>query len=204
MILYNIDNNVHILKNLENISKSCFMPLTVGRGIRVMQDIEFLLTHGADKVILNTACSQDKFFLKEAVRCFGSQAITVGEDFKKINNQCKHFTKNGSEETNNDLSIWCKKVEDLGTGEIVITCIENDGRLSGYNIEDTVSLTKNVNIPVVISGGAGELEDFYKALNTKKIDAVCASSFYLFNKDTPADVKKYLRQKDLPIRYSYV
>jgi imidazole glycerol-phosphate synthase subunit HisF len=204
LVIYNINNNVISLKNLENISKSCFMPLSIGGGIRMIEDIEFLLTHGADKVILNTACSQDESFLEEAVRCFGSQAITVGVDFKNIDNKLKHFINNGTEETNKDLFQWCKKIESLGAGEIIITCIDNDGRQSGYNIEDSVSLTESINIPIVISGGAGEFEDFYKALNAENIDAVCASSFYLFNKYTPADVKKFLRQKDVPVRYSYV
>jgi imidazole glycerol-phosphate synthase subunit HisF len=204
LVVYNINNSVLSLKNLENISKSCFMPLSVGGGIRTIQDIEFLLTHGADKVILNTACSQNESFLEEAVRCFGSQAITVGIDFKKNNNEFIHFINNGTEETDKDLLYWCKKVENLGAGEIIITCIDNDGRQTGYNIEDSAFLTKDINIPVVISGGAGEFEDFYNALNTDEIDAVCASSFYLFNKHTPADVKKFLRHKDVLVRYSYV
>jgi cyclase len=179
------------------------MPLAVGGGIRSVGDIEFLLTHGADKVILNTACALDESFLEKAVRFFGSQAITVGVDFKKVDNRYIHYILNGTEATNIDPIQWCKKVEELGAGEIIINCISNDGRQAGYNIDDTLYLIDDIKIPVVISGGAGEFEDFYKALKTNKIDAVCASSFYLFNRHTPADVKKYLRSKDVPVRYSY-
>jgi imidazole glycerol-phosphate synthase subunit HisF len=204
LIIYSINNNILSLKNLENISKSCFMPLSIGGGIKNILDIEFLLTNGADKVILNSSCAEDTSFLEEAIRCFGSQAITVGVDFRKIDNELKHFIKNGTKETGKDLVIWCKHVENIGAGEIIITCIDNDGRQIGYNIEDTLRLTQEINIPVVISGGAGTFDDFYEALVSDKIDAVCASSFYLFNKYTPLDVKKFLRRKNMPVRYSNI
>jgi len=203
LVIYNISNSTLSIKNLENISKSCFMPLSIGGGIRTIRDIELLIKNGADKVILNTACSQNKSFLEEAVNYFGSQAISVGIDFKKINNELKHYIKNGSEETGKNLSYWCREVESLGAGEIIINCIDNDGCQSGYNIEDSVDLIKGINIPIVISGGAGSFEDFYKALSNDNIDAVCASSFYLFNKYTPADVKKFIKQKGLAVRDSY-
>ena len=204
LIIYNINNSPLSINNLKNISKSCFMPLSVGGSIRKMEDIETLLTNGADKVILNSACSEDKSFLENAVSHFGSQAISVGIDFKKTQRGLKHYINNGSEETGRDLLSWCREVEALGAGEIIITCIDKDGRQLGYNVEDSVSLVGESNVPIVISGGAGELEDFNKALSTKHIDAVCASSFYLFNKYTPADVKAFLSQKGFSVRDSLI
>ncbi len=203
LIIYNIDGTILPKKHLDNISKSCFMPLAIGGGIRKIEDIEFLLEHGADKVILNTICANNTSFLKEAVKCFGSQAITVGVDYKIHNADIVHYIENGNIATGKKIQDWCKEIEGFGAGEIIITNIDRDGKQLGYNIDDTVILAEGINIPVVISGGAGKFDDFSNALNTKKIDAVCASSFYLFNQHKPSDVKEHLQKLNIPVRLSY-
>jgi len=203
LIVYNISGRVLSKPNLENITKHCFMPLAIGGGIRSLQDIEYLLTYGADKVVLNTACGEDPTLLQKAVRVFGAQAITVGVDFRKIDGELYHYVSNGIVKTNRDVSDWCKYVEDLGAGEIIITSIDNDGRRNGFNIDDTAYLSRGISIPVVISGGAGSFDDFRVALEIEQIDAVCASSFYLFNRYTPGDVKKYLLEKNISVRNLY-
>jgi imidazole glycerol-phosphate synthase subunit HisF len=203
LVIYNISGSVLSKKNIDNVSKHCFMPLAIGGGIRNISDIEFLLENGADKVILNSATVSTPSIIDEAVRCFGSQAITVAVDFKSEGGKLSQYINNGSELVDHDTFVWCKEAEERGAGELIVNCIDNDGKQGGYNILDTIQLIDTLNIPVVISGGAGSLEDFSIALNTNKIDAVCASSFYLFNKFTPDDVKTYLNSKSIPTRVSY-
>ncbi len=202
LVIYNIDGSVLGLSNLLNIVSHTFMPLAIGGGIKSLKDIEYLLSNGADKIILNSACFIDPILLKSAVDHFGSQAISVGVDFKVVNNEPVHFIENGTKETGLDLKNYLKSLQDCGAGEIIVNCIDRDGRQSGYDICNTLKIIADVKVPVVISGGAGSMEDFSEALKTKKIDAVCASSFYLFNRYTPANVKEHLSREGLSVRKS--
>jgi imidazole glycerol-phosphate synthase subunit HisF len=202
LIVYNTSGSMITMRDMDNIAKNCFMPLSIGGGIRKISDIEFLLTNGADKVVLNS-CIQDHAFIKKAVEVFGAQAISIGIDFKNQNGILSQYTNNGSFKINSNPENTVIIAENIGVGEVIINSIDHDGRQLGYNIDDTISIAKNTKLPVIISGGAGKPDDFYNALSSGKISAVCASSVYLFSKHTPLSVKKYLESKNILVRKPY-
>ena len=142
LIIYDISGKVISKKILENTSSNSFMPLTIGGGIKNLEDISYLLENGADKIILNTGSFSVNKLLIDAVSHFGSQAISVGVDYKKINNKLIHCINNGKKLLNHKLEDWCKKIEDLGAGEIILTSIDHDGRLKGYDLDGLKVISK--------------------------------------------------------------
>ena len=185
-----------------------FMPLTVGGGIRQLEDIRRLLEAGADKVSINTAAVQDPEFVKAAAKRFGSQCIVVAIDAKRCqftsssNDELgwQVYTHGGRNATNLDAVQWAKKMADDGAGEILLTSMDQDGTKEGYDLGLTAAVSDATSIPVIASGGAGELKHLFEALTIGKADAVLAASIFHYKSFSIGDVKAYLAEQGVPMR----
>ena len=209
-------------------AEEIFMPLTVGGGIKTIDDIRDLLKAGCDKVSINTSAVKDPFFISRAAERFGSQCIVVAIDAKRVSHNMYDAT---GEKWLDELSLrdvciklpsnkltwaisthggrkmklidavkWAKKMEELGAGEIMLTSMDKDGTKDGYDIELTKTISEAVSIPVIASGGAGTLEHLYEALADGKADAVLAASIFHYREYTIKEAKEYLRSKGVPVR----
>ncbi len=196
------ENRGTMIHVVEKTAEQVFMPLTVGGGIRTLDDIRSLLSAGADKVSINTAAIEDPNFVKIASDRFGSQCIVVAIDAKRRDSkeEWEVFTYGGRKPTDIDALEWAKKVEQLGSGEILLTSMDCDGTKNGYDIELTRRISELVNIPVIASGGAGNLEHLYEAFHDGKADAVLAASIFHYREYTVNQAKSYLRDKNIPVR----
>ncbi len=181
-------------------AEQVFMPLTVGGGINSLDDIAELLNAGADKVSINTAAVKNPELVKEASDKYGSQCIVVAVDSKKTDTGFEIFTHGGRTPTGIDTIEWVKKMEALGAGEILLTSMDADGTKDGYDIPITKAVCDAVNIPVIASGGAGKLEDFYNVFSETTADAALAASVFHYNEIPIGEVKAYLKGKDIAIR----
>jgi cyclase len=186
-------------------SEQIFMPLTVGGGIRSLEDIRKLLNAGADKVSINTAAVKNPNLIIEASRRFGSQCIVVAIDAKRKEGgdhpqKWEVYTHGGRTPTGIDAVKWAKKMEDHGAGEFMLTSMDADGTKAGYDIELTRAISESVGIPVIASGGGGNLEHLYEALEFGKADAVLAASIFHYKTYTIKEVKEYLSDKGVPVR----
>lgn len=182
-------------------SKECFVPFTIGGGIKTIEHIKQLLRSGADKVCINTAAYDDISFIKEASDMFGSQSIVVSIDSKLDkdgNYYC--YSECGMKNTGKLVEDWAETVEKYGAGEIIITSIERDGTMGGYDLDLIKKVTEKVNIPVIASGGAGSCEDIYQAISFAKADAVAAASIFHFTELTPKTIRNYLASKGISVR----
>ncbi|MBS7644240.1 imidazole glycerol phosphate synthase subunit HisF [Candidatus Bathyarchaeota archaeon] len=178
-----------------------FIPLTVGGGIRGIEDIRDLLCAGADKVSINTAAVEDPELVRRSSDKFGSQCIVVAIDAKRIGKQrWEVYTYGARKPTGLDAVKWAKQVEKLGAGEILLTSIDADGTKQGYDLELTRTIAEAVNIPLIASGGAGDLKHIYEALTIGKADAALAASIFHYEVYTVQEVKRYLAQKGVPVR----
>lgn len=217
-----------ILDVVERTAEDVFMPLTVGGGIKSIEDIRALLNSGCDKVSINTTAVKDPFFISRAAEKFGSQCIVVAVDAKRVADNMANAT---GEDWFNDASLrdvvlelpaegltwaisthggrqmklinavrWAKKMEELGAGEIMLTSMDKDGTKDGYDIELTRIISETVSIPVIASGGAGTLEHLYEGLVAGKADAALAASIFHFREYTVKQAKEYLRDKGVPVR----
>ncbi len=167
---------------ISRISDECRMPLTVGGGVRSLDDVKKLLACGAEKVVINTYAIESSDFIKEAAQAVGSQSIIISIDAKKkINDGYEVFSQSGTKAAGLDPVTWAKEVEQKGAGEIFLNSIDNDGTMSGYNLELIVQVTAAVNIPVIVCGGAGRLEDFSRAVHEGGAAAVAAGSMFVFH-----------------------
>jgi len=187
------------------VAESVFLPFTVGGGIRTVQDIRDLLKAGCDKVSINTAAVKNIKFVEEASRRFGSQCIVVAIDARCVRKMrgkasWEVYINGGRTPTGIDAIGWAKKVERSGAGEILLTSMDYDGTKEGYDIELTRRMSETVKIPVIASGGAGNLEHFYEALTDGKADAVLAASIFHFREYSVGEAKKYLKKKGVAIR----
>jgi cyclase len=196
-----------IIDVVRHTSEVVFTPLTVGGGIRNIENIRQLLNAGCDKVSINTAAVQNPILIKEAAYRFGSQCIVVAIDAKKrIDNINKIwwevYTHGGRTPTGIDAIAWAKQVEQLGAGEILLTSMDCDGTKDGYDIELTRAIARNVNIPVIASGGAGNMEHIYQVLTHGLADAALAASIFHFQEVSIPEVKQYLHQKGVPVSIS--
>ena len=191
-----------MLHVVEKTAEQVFMPLTVGGGLRNTDDIRDLLNAGADKVSINTSAVENPDFVKRAADRFGSQCIVVAIDAKRRNGEQEWevFTYGGRKPTDLDACQWAKRVEELGAGEILLTSMDCDGTREGYDIELTRRISESVNIPVIASGGAGNLEHLYEAFAEGKADAVLAASIFHYREYTVRQAKVYLRDKGIPVR----
>jgi cyclase len=177
-----------------------FIPLTVGGGVRRLEDIRKLLNAGADKVSINTAAVKDPSFVERASKRFGSQCTVIAIDAKRKGENWEVFTHGGRIPTGIDAIHWAKQVEDLGAGEILLTSMDRDGTKDGYDIELTRTISEQVGIPVIASGGVGTLEHLYEGLVLGKADAVLAASIFHYREYTIAQVKSYLKEKGVVVR----
>ncbi len=185
---------------VERTAEKIFIPLTVGGGIRTIKDIRNLLNAGADKVSINTTAVKNIDFVKHASKKFGSQCIVVAIDAKKCGDHYEIFTHGGREPTGLEAVAWAKKVEKAGAGEILLTSMDSDGTKSGYDIEITRAISEAVRIPVIASGGAGELHHLFDALEYGKADAVLAASIFHYQELTIRQCKEYLLSKGVTVR----
>ena len=170
------ENRETIFDVVKRTSKNCFVPLTVGGGIKSLDDINKLLTSGADKVSINTAAVNNYNLIKESSKRFGSQCIVVAIDAKQKNNKWEIYTHGGRNETGIDALEFSKKMEESGAGELLITSMDRDGTQKGYDIELISQIEKIVNIPIIASGGVGTLEHLFEGIKYGKASAVLAAS----------------------------
>ncbi len=189
---------------VERISERVFMPLTVGGGLRSIDDMHRLLLAGADKVSVNTAAVLNPGLIAEGAQKFGSQCIVVAIDAKRVNGgdspSWEVYTHSGQKATGIDAVMWAKRVVDLGAGEILLTSMDADGHKTGYDTELTRVIAEAVSVPVIASGGAGAPEDLYQALIAGKADAVLAASIFHYGNYSISDIKEYLSIRGIPIR----
>jgi cyclase len=189
-----------IIDVVEGVAHEVFMPLTVGGGIRSIDDIRETLHAGADKVTVNTAAVERPEFVRESSEIFGSQCICVAIDAKRRGAGFEVYTYGGRKPTGIDAVEWAKRVEGLGAGEILLTSMDRDGTKIGFDIELTRIISESVQIPVIASGGVGTLEHLYDGLVDGKADAVLAASIFHYREFTVIDAKKYLRERGVSVR----
>ena len=192
-------NRKTFIKTVEAIAKVINIPLTVGGGVSTLSDITDLLNAGADKVSINSAAVKNPKIIKQASLRHGSQCIVVAIDAKRYENQMRVVVKGGREITSKDLVSWAKKVQLLGAGEILLTSMDTDGVQNGFDSTMLKKVTNNVSLPVIASGGVGNLEHFYLGHLTKSTGLLAASVFHS-GKYNIKTVKKYLNQKGVPVR----
>ena len=177
-----------------------FIPLTVGGGVRAMEDVRKLLKAGADKVSVNTAAVKNPQFVRRASERFGSQCIVVAIDAKRKEGSWEVYTHGGRIPTGIDAILWARKMEEMGAGEILLTSMDRDGTKDGYDIELTRTISEQVGIPVIASGGVGKLEHLYEGLVLGKASAVLAASIFHYREYTIAQVKSFLKEKGVTVR----
>ena len=195
------ENRETIIDIVRKTAKKCFVPLTVGGGVRTIQNITDLLLAGADKVSINTAAVKDVSFVKEASKKFGSQCIVVAIDAKKVSdNKWEVFTHGGRKSTGIDVLKFSEKMEAEGAGEILLTSMDRDGTKKGYDLDLTKKISKLINIPVIASGGVGTLEHLYQGIKIGNANAVLAASIFHFGDHTILEAKQYLDSKGIPVR----
>jgi cyclase len=190
-----------ILETVKKTADKCFVPLTVGGGIRTIEDIRKLLIAGTDKVSINTAAIKDPTFIKRAAQKFGSQCIVVAVDAKKTGNQkWEIFSHGGRKKTGIDAIEFSKQSVSNGAGEILLTSMDKDGTKSGYDLDLLKIITKSVQVPVIASGGAGTLEHLFEGLKVGGASAVLAASIFHYGEFTIQQAKEYLASKDVQVR----
>jgi cyclase len=188
---------------VEVVRKTCqrvFIPITVGGGIRSVEDAKKLFRAGADKISINTAAIQNPKLVKDLAKTFGSQAVVVAIDAKRRKGWFECSIYGGRKFTGVDAVFWAKKVAQLGAGEILLTSMDRDGTKEGFDLELTRRISEAVSIPVIASGGAGKKEHFLEAFQKGKADAALAASLFHFNEIKIPELKKYLRKNGINVR----
>ncbi|MDF2182445.1 imidazole glycerol phosphate synthase subunit HisF [Neptuniibacter sp. CAU 1671] len=194
-----------MVETVERMASQVFIPLTVGGGIRTCEDIRTMLNAGADKVSINSAAVTNPDFVREAAERFGSQCIVVAIDAKKVSaagepDRWEIFTHGGRKPTGLDAIEWAKKMVGLGAGEILLTSMDQDGVKNGYDIPLTRAISDAVNVPVIASGGVGNLDHLVEGCIEGKADAVLAASIFHFNEYSIPQAKAYMREKGIEVR----
>ena len=194
------ENRDTIYEVVKETSKKCFVPLTVGGGVRNVEDINKLLNCGADKVSINTAAVQDANVVIESSKKFGSQCIVVAIDAKKNGNKWDVYTHGGRNNSGLDALDFAKKMEDSGAGELLVTSMDRDGTQIGYDIDLMKKISSIVNIPLIASGGVGNLEHMVEGIKDGNASAVLAASIFHYGTHSVIEAKKYLSSKGVPVR----
>ena len=194
------ENRSILLDVVKRTAEKCFMPLTVGGGVRTNEDIKMLLDSGADKVSINTSAITNPNFIKEASEAFGSQCIVVAIDAKRNNDGWQIFTYGGREPTGLDPIDFAKKAEFLGAGEILLTSMDRDGTKKGYDTDLLNKITKTLEIPVIASGGVGNIDHLIDGIKEGGASAVLAASIFHFGEITIKEVKDKLSEEGLSVR----
>jgi len=188
------------LDTIARIASEVFIPLTVGGGVRSLEDIRNLLLAGADKVSINSAAVKDPNFVSEAAERFGSQCIVVAIDARKKFNSWDVLIYGGRKSVNLDAIIWAQKMQNSGAGEILLTSMDRDGTREGFDLELTRAISDKLSIPVIASGGVGSLEHFYDGLVKGHANAVLAASLFHFGEVSIKEVKNFLSKKGILVR----
>ncbi|WP_141046169.1 imidazole glycerol phosphate synthase subunit HisF [Aliarcobacter cryaerophilus] len=195
-----VENRGTIVDIVKNVAKEVFIPLTVGGGIRNLDDIYALLNVGCDKISVNSSAVKTPNLIDDGAKRFGSQCIVVAIDVKKVSDGSYHiFVKGGREDTGLDAISWAKEVENRGAGEILLTSMDTDGVKIGFDLEITKEISKIVNIPVIASGGAGNMSHFKDAFEAGA-DAALAASIFHFKEVDIMDLKRYLQKNNINVR----
>jgi len=195
------DNRKTLLDVVQKTAENCFIPLTVGGGVRTLDDIAKLLHSGADKVSINTAAVQNRNLVREASNKYGASTIVVAVDAKKVKDQkWQVFTHGGRKATDIDVIDYCNEVEELGAGEILLTSMDRDGTKTGFDNDLLQAITSKLHIPVIASGGVGNLEHMYDGVAIGGASALLAASIFHFGEYRIEDVKRYLADKNIPVR----
>ena len=194
------ENRDTIYDVVKDTSKKCFVPLTVGGGVRSIEDINKLLNCGADKVSINTAAVQNAEVVIESSKKFGSQCIVVAIDAKKNGNVWEVFTHGGRNNTGINAIEFAKKMEISGAGELLVTSMDRDGTQMGYDIDLISNISSKVNIPIIASGGVGNLDHLVDGIKLGNASAVLAASIFHYGKYSIKDAKNYFDKKGLPVR----
>ena len=205
MVFFDITASAHgrasLIAVIERAADQCFMPLTVGGGIRSVADMRAMLQAGADKTSINSSALADPQLISRGAEKFGSQCIVVSIDTKKTGpDQWSVFSHGGRRPTGLEAVAWAKQAVALGAGEIVLNSIDSDGTKAGFDLVITRRVSEAVGVPVVASGGAGSLEHMAAVLLEGRADAVLAASIFHFGQFTVGDVKKFLAGKNIPVR----
>jgi len=188
-------------ETVDEIADECFIPLTVGGGVRTIDDVGRLLQVGADKVAINTAAIQAPDLIRLVADTYGSQCAIASIDAKKLpNGQYEVFTHSGTQATGKDPVTVAREVEVLGAGEILLTSIDRDGTMTGYDVKLIRDVSDAVSIPVIASGGAGNYEHMASAIIQGKASAVAAASIFHFTQQTPLEAKRFLRERGINVR----
>jgi len=205
MVFFDITASAHarasMVDVIERAADCCFMPLTVGGGIRSLEDMSVMLKAGADKVSINSAAISNPELIVQGAQKFGSQCIVVSIDAKKVgDDRWDVFSHGGRKNTGLDAVEWACRAVELGAGEIVLNSIDADGTKAGYDLAITRRISESTSVPIVASGGAGNLEHMAEVLEQGKADAVLAASIFHFGEYTVGDVKTFLNTKGIPVR----
>jgi len=199
-ITASLDNRDTMLDVVQKTAETIFIPLTVGGGIRSFSDVRRTLNRGADKVSINTAAISNPQVITECAKAFGSQCIVVAIDAKREGDSWEVHTHSGTKETGIDAIEWAKEVCERGCGEILLTSMDADGTKEGYDIELTRTVVRNVNIPVIASGGCGTIQHIVDVFREGEADAALAASIFHYGQHTVAEVKKVLAEEGIPVR----
>lgn len=190
-------------ESVYELSAESFVPLTVGGGIHNIEQVKQLLRAGADKVAINSAAYANPSIITEGADKFGIQCIVASVDARKNKNgEYECYSHCGTKPTGKEVGAWARALEKLGAGEILITSVEKDGTMEGYDLDLIKLVTDNVSIPVIASGGAGNYEHMADAVQKGRASAVAAASIFHFTEQTPLEAKKYLATRDIPVRNS--
>ena len=205
MVFFDITATAHaratMVDVIERAADQCFMPLTVGGGLRTVQDMFTMLRAGADKVSINSSALATPDLIRQGAEKFGSQCIVVSIDCKRTGpDQWEVFSHGGRKTTGLDAVVWAQRAVSLGAGEIVLNSIDADGTKAGFDLVITRRISESVGVPVVASGGAGKLEHLAEVLLDGRADAVLAASIFHFGECTVGDVKRFLATKGIPVR----
>ena len=205
LVFFDITASAHgrttMVDVIGRVADQCFMPLTVGGGLRSLEDIHLMLKSGADKTSLNSSALANPELIRQAAEKFGSQCIVVSIDAKRTGpGRWEVFSHGGRKSTGRDALEWARLAVDLGAGEIVLNSIDADGTRAGYDLEITRRVSEEVGVPVVASGGAGNLEHMAAVLIAGRADAVLAASVFHYGEYSVAQVKNYLAKQNIPVR----
>tara|TARA_B100000579_G_scaffold234811_1_gene192481 strand:+ start:255 stop:1010 length:756 start_codon:yes stop_codon:yes gene_type:complete len=203
LILLHIDrlsDSIEVLvSTVEKILKECFVPFTVGGGVRTLSDAERLFNAGADKIIINSSCYDKPSLISQIANVAGSQAVVIGIDVRKINGKFKLFSNNSKKEEEVELSEHIKKMISLGAGEVFIQSVDKDGSMNGYDLELIEIARKFCDVPLIIAGGAGNFNDLYEAF-CRNVDAVACGSLFNFGDNNPLRAKAFLKNYNVPLK----